>query len=177
VSATAHPRRDSGHAGDAAPGRRGSHALTAAIVVSALLCGCGGSAPTLSRAQLLARADAICLQVNRQAAAAIAASRAPSPSEAARQAFIRTTEASLPLSDRGLAELRALRPPPAMAADWRRFLTDVQSEDRGAHQLLEAARGSDLRRGESVQVTMQAAAADLQQLTARVGFAVCGRPQ
>jgi hypothetical protein len=169
--------------------------LAAAALGAALAVGaCGSSHPALNRTQLIQRADAVCLKVNRQAAAAVAelspASGAGATSGAgavsgatgaggasdARAAFIRSTEATLPLSDRGLAELRALVAPPPLSADWRRFLRDVQTEDAGEHQLVQAARSGDLRLGESTQVRMQGAASDLQQLTARDGFSVCGRP-
>jgi hypothetical protein len=152
-------------------------AVLAAILACSGLPSCGGSAASLDRAQLVKRADAICLKVNRQAASAVAALPPSGRSGDARQAFIAATQATLPLSDRGLAELRTLRPPGSMATDWRRFLADVQAQDAGEHRLVQAARRGDLRGGEAIQLSMQHAAADLQQLVERDGFSVCGRLQ
>ena len=122
---------------------------------AALLClyslgGCGASSTETPRS-LVRRADAICTAVDRQVASADARVTTPPGSDGRRLAFIHSAQVALPLSDAGLRQLRALRPPRSLSVDWRHFLADVETEDNGEHRLLGAAEQNDLAQGGQIQ--------------------------
>lgn len=165
---------------------RAAGAACAAVAAIAALAGCGGgshpattqavNAPQgLRRQALIARADAICRSTDRQAAAASAHITIPHNPDGPRQAFIKTALATLRISDRGLAALRALRPPPAMAHDWSRFVGDVQKENAAGRALLHDAETQNTIAAAETQLSQRSAELDLEKVSELIGFRVCGK--
>ena len=175
---------------------RAPGAACAAAAAIAALAGCGGGSqpaakqavtrpsvtgPTvtgpagLSRKALIARADAICRSTDDQAAAASAHISIPHNPDGPRQAFIKTALATLRISDRGLAALRSLRPPPAMAHDWSRFVGDVQKENAAGRALLHDAETQNTIAAAETQLSQQSAELDLEKVSELDGFHVCGK--
>ena len=170
---------------------RAPGAACAAAAAIAALAGCGGGShpapkravtgppvtgPTgLSREALIARADAICRSTDDQAAAASAHISIPHNPDGPRQAFIKTARATLRISDRGLAALRALRPPPAMAHDWSRFVGDVQKENSAGSALLHDAETQNTIAAAETQLSQASAELDLEKVSELDGFHVCGK--
>ncbi len=153
-----------------------SGAGLACLVLLLTAAGCGGGSQGLSKSELIARADAVCARTDAQAAKASARITVPHTPDGPRQAFITTARATLPISDRGLAELRALRPPSVMASDWKRFLADVQKEDAAGHALLRAARLQDTIAAAETQQSLHAVQLDLEAVSTKDGFSTCGNP-
>jgi hypothetical protein len=158
----------------------------AAVAAVAALAGCGGASHRPARPAVTARhgltralvdaADAICRSTDAQAAAASAHITVPHDPDGPRQAFIKTALATLRISDRGLAELRALRPPPpAVAANRTHFVGDVQKEDAAAHALLREAESQNTIAAAETQVRQRSAELDLEKVSALNGFRVCGK--
>ena len=73
----------------------------------------GGAAGGLTRSALIAKADAICARTDALATRAGARIHVAHNPDGPRQAFIATALATIPISDRGLIQLRALKPPGA----------------------------------------------------------------
>lgn len=140
----------------------------------ATLAGCGGAGQGSSRSALIAKADAICARTDAHAKAASARITTPHSPDGPREAFIATASATLPISDRGLSDLRALRAPSALTTDWQRFLADVAKENAAGHALLRAARTQDTIAAAETQQTVQAAQLDLEAVSTKDGFSVCG---
>jgi hypothetical protein len=156
--------------------RNTSGARLACLVLLLTVAGCGGGSQRLSKSELIVRADAICARTDAQAAKAGARIIVPHTPDGPRQAFIRTARATLPISDRGLAELHALRPPSVMAGDWKRFLADVQKEDAAGHALLRAAQSQDTILAAETQQSLQTVQLDLETVSTKDGFSICGKP-
>ena len=146
------------------------------LVLLLTAAGCGGASQGLSKSELIARADAICARTDAQAAKASARITISHTPDGPRQAFIRAAQATLPIDDRGLAQLRALQPPSVMASDWKRFVADVQKEDAAGHALLREARSQDTISAAETQQTLQAAQLDLEAVSTKDGFSTCGKP-
>ena len=153
-----------------------SGAGLACLVLLLTAAGCGGASQGLSKSELIARADAICARTDAQAAKASARITISHTPDGPRQAFIRAAQATLPIDDRGLAQLRALQPPSVMASDWKRFLADVQKEDAAGHALLQAARSQNTISAAETQQTLQAAQLDLEAVSTKDAFNTCGKP-
>lgn len=92
-----------------------------AIATMALAPGCGASSKPLTRAQLIAKADAICKRVTTRLQAS-GANHANTPAQLERLAkSLATYEQS------AFDELGALVPPAALEADWKRFVAGAQT--------------------------------------------------
>jgi hypothetical protein len=129
------------------------------------------------RQALVARADAICRSTDTQAAAASAQISVPHNPDGPRQAFIKTALATLGIADRGLAQLRARRPPRALAAYWSRFVGDVQKENAAGRALLRDAQTQNTIAAADDQLSQRAAELDLEKVSDLVGFRVCGKAE
>jgi len=116
-------------------------ALVVALMVVVEACGGSGSTP-LTTAQLRAQASAVCRDVTRQIQA-LAASARPST----RQASLR--QAATAMTD-GLARLRALTPPKALADRYASFVAWKGSQRDAARQLAEPGGRLTARAAEAV---------------------------
>ena len=125
---------------------------------------------------LIARADAICRSTEAQAAAASAAIKVPHKPDGPREAFVKTALATLAISDRGLAALRALGPAGALPPHWPEFVADVAKEDSSGHALLRAAQTQNTIAAAEAQITQRNAELDLEKVSDEDGFRVCGKP-
>lgn len=93
----------------------------AAVVLAA--AGCGSTTkPPLTRAQLTSKANSICRTVTAKLEAASKGESANTP----QQLEHLTTEVS-GFEQKALTELTALVPPPALEAQWQRFVAGAQS--------------------------------------------------
>jgi hypothetical protein len=93
----------------------------AAVLIMSLLAGdgCGEAAKPLTRAQLLAKADATCRRINVKLSAT---HPAKSPQE-----VVHDASELVSYEQRGLAELSRLIPPASMASDWKAIIAGAQT--------------------------------------------------
>jgi hypothetical protein len=127
----------------------------ALLAASLAVGGCGGgssssrvassssSAASLSRAQLVARADAICARVN----AEVAGLR---PKVASPLEFAVVVPRSAVFQQRAVRELSALTPPPAIAVAWRQLVAYRRELADGLVALAGQRKGGDARGGKGV---------------------------
>jgi hypothetical protein len=94
--------------------------VTGALGISmAAVVGCGESDKPLTRAQLLARADATCRRINNKLSTGNGAKTPQQLSRAASQL--------VSYEQKGLAELSKLIPPASMASDWKAIIAGAQT--------------------------------------------------
>jgi hypothetical protein len=147
----------------------------AGLCLTATIIGCGSANRGLTRNALIAKADAICSRIDAEAAAASSRIHVRHTPDGPRQAFIQAATATLPISDRGLAQLRVLEPTSSLRADWNRFLEDVRKENAAGHALLQDARSLNTIAAAEVQQTLRGAQLDLESVSTKDGFSVCGK--
>jgi hypothetical protein len=137
--------------------------LSASIVVAN---GCGGSPKPLTRAQLLARADAVCRRVNK---------RLSSVTIKTQKDLVRVLPKVAGYEQQSLAELSKLIPPASLADDWKTIITGAQTIADNTAKLTEAARTKDLK---TVHVLLSEVGKVQQHTTAiakRDGFKDCSQ--
>ncbi|MFZ0088096.1 MAG: hypothetical protein WAL63_01225 [Solirubrobacteraceae bacterium] len=146
-----------------------------ALALCGAIAACGASAHDLSRASLIAKGDAVCSRTDAQAAAATAHIHVAHDPDGPRQAFIKTAAATRPIAERGVAELRALKPPSAMRRSWNRLVDDVAKEENAEEALAAAARSDNTISAAETQQTLQSVQLDLEAAGTEVGLRVCGK--
>jgi hypothetical protein len=160
--------------------RRRSASLGAVVVLA--LAGCGGvgttkltrsvtTAPRSSSAsgaaRLIAKADAICRQVNHELAAG------PQRLEGPQIAVTALHNAAL--ERRAVAELSRLTPPGALARDWRQIIAYRQSLAEALAKLGHYAKANDVQRMLALSTSKKQAHQKLSKLASRAGFKDCSR--
>lgn len=116
---------------------RSTRWLGAALAASALTAaGCGESAKPLTRAQLLARADAICARINKKLSATNIKSE---------QDIVRIAPQLVADEQQGLAELNKLIPPGSMADDWKTIIAGAQTLADSTAKLGEDVKAKDVK--------------------------------
>ncbi len=142
------------------------------VVTTLAASGCGdssGSSNSLTRSELIARADAICRRVN----AKLASTTISRPQDYARLL--------LPLAAyerAAVAEMRKLIPPASVANGWQQVLAGAQTLADATAKLGESVKGNSLQGTPSTRSASIAAAKGTQQMTAaarREGFKDCAR--
>jgi hypothetical protein len=141
--------------------------LLAALAVILLLAGCGGGsgAPRLSRAEFVAKADAICRTYNRQSRAI---ARPKSLAELAT-----AIDKVVPLLDQSVQKLQKLRPPKDEQADVDRWIAGVQRLEDDLRSVQDKAAKKD---SQGVQAALQAGAVQNKRsnaLAGKLGMSVC----
>lgn len=131
----------------------------------AVLVGCGSSRP--SRADFLKQANAICKRVDDQLAAVGQVKSAAD--------VRRVGPGVIAAEQRGLAQLRALRPPPALSRDWQRLLGDLGQISANAGQLLAAAGSNDTATAQRVATASAQVQADITSLATSDGLTECAK--
>jgi len=161
--------------------------LTAAAAVIALvLAGCGSSGragapaatairstPTKSGAsnesagpsRLIARADAVCRQVNRQLIAA--------PASLDASQIARDAPRNAALERRAVAQLRKLTPPASLARDWRQILAYRQTLAGQLVELAKYVKALDVRHVQALAASKKQTHRKLAGLAIRDGFKDC----
>lgn len=150
----------------------------ALALVALTLAGCGGSGngetthPALAQtvaggAQLIAKADPICRQLN------VKLGRGSSrPLTSSRLA--RTSPLHAALEKAALARLSELKPPPGLAQDWNKMLADRRALAEDLLALTRAAKVNDTAAIHALGVTKAHLHRQLAEIARRDGFSDCG---
>jgi hypothetical protein len=147
-------------------------ALVALAVIA--IAGCGSSGSTLSKAGLVAKADPICKQV---AIARKAANATLSKASSSKQLHVLAQIAPGVAADEHQAvdQLRGLKAPAALAADWQQMLHGMQQLADDTTRLVQNAKANDLKAVESVTSSGRVVRQRLTAIANRIGFTYCGR--
>ena len=142
-------------------------ASAVALAVAATgVAGCGSSS-RLSRADFVQKANAICKRVNDQLAATGKVTSAADVQ--------RVGPGVIAAERRGLSDLRALKPPADLAADWNRLLGDLSQLTTDAGKLLSAAKANDTAGAQTVAAASQQTQNEITALAGRDGLADCAK--
>jgi hypothetical protein len=143
--------------------------LLAAIMLAATALtasGCGKSAKPLTRAQLIAKGDAICRRINRKLA---------STNIKSEQDIARVAPKLASYEQEALADLGRLVPPASMADDWKVIVAGAQTLADNVAKLGEYAKANNLKAGRALIVSSEKVQRELQTTAKRDGFKDCSQ--
>ena len=139
----------------------------AAFVLAAVGCG-SASKPPLTRAQLTSKADSICRTVTAKLEAASKGASASTPQQVERL----TTKVS-GFEQKALSELTALVPPPALEAQWQRFVDGAQRIAEATARIGEYIASKNTAASKAVISEVQATQKRMIAIAKRNGFKDC----
>jgi hypothetical protein len=139
----------------------------AALVLAAT--GCGSTPkPPLTRAQLTSKADSICRTVTAKLEAASKGESANTPQQLERL----TTKVS-GFEQKALTELTALVPPPALEAEWKRFVSGAQMLAEDTAKVGQYVASKNTAAGKAVISQVEATQKRMVAIAKRNGFKDC----
>jgi hypothetical protein len=141
---------------------------TSALAAAALAIGCGSSPKPLTRAQLTARANAICREVKTRLEAATKGQSANTP-----QQFARLASKVAGFEEKALADLTKLVPPPALEADWKRFVAGAQTLAEDTSQLSEYAAAKKTAAAKRLIASAESTQKQAAAAAKRIGLKDC----
>jgi hypothetical protein len=141
-------------------------ALLSVALATLVVVGCGGSS-SLSRADLVSRANTICKRVNDKISAAGTATSAAD--------VVRIGPGIVAAEQQGLNELRKLKPPSSLKADWNKILADLQVITNNAGKLVAAARKNDSASAQQAANDSTQRQTELDRLAGRDKLSQCAQ--
>lgn len=141
--------------------------LAATVLTTTVLavCGCGSSSKPLTRAELTAKADAICKSVS--------AKLATNKKVSSIQDIARTAPELASTEQSALNELSKLVPPTTMEADWKSFITGAQTLAENTAKLGEYAKSNDLKSARTLIVSSEATVKQMTAIAQKYGIKNC----
>lgn len=143
-------------------------ATSLVAIALAAVSSCGSAPKPLTRAQLTSKADAICRTVSAKLEAANKGQNVNTP-----QQIERLTAKVSGFEQAALAQLSSLVPPPAMEADWKRFIGDAQTLAEDTAKVGEYAAAKNKAAIKSVISSVQATQKQIAAIAKRNGFKAC----
>jgi hypothetical protein len=138
---------------------------TVALMAAALgASGCGSSAKPLTRAELTAKANAICKTV---------AAKLSSKSISSEQQISHVAGELAAFEQTALAGLSKLVPPAELETDWKEFVSDAQTLAENTAKLGEYARAKDLKAAKALILSSEATQKQMVTIAKRDGLAAC----
>lgn len=143
-------------------------ATVLALCTATAAAGCGSSsAPLLSKSDLISKGDAICKRVNDGIKNVGVANSAADIARVAPQVYA--------LEQQGVNDLRKLKPPSSLAADWSFLLDKTQSLTDDANKIGAAANTNDQNTVQSFEAEAVSASAAATGTAAKLGFKDCAK--
>ena len=143
-------------------------ALTALCVLLAFAAGCGsGGEKRLSKEEYANRADAACRRYNE--------GTRPLGTPQSMPALAKVADRSLPLLDRAIRDLRALRPPRDEETTVRSWLRQLSLLRGDVVRIRDRARANDARGVRAVVPAATQRNARFSQLATQLGMSVCNQ--
>jgi hypothetical protein len=138
---------------------------TAALTTAALgICGCGSSAKPLTRAELTAKADAICKTVTAKLAGTNIKTQ---------QDIGRVAPELASFEESALAQLSKLVPPADLAEDWKKFVAGAQTLAENTSKLGEYAKANKLKQARGLIESSQQVQQGMVTIAKRDGLKSC----
>jgi hypothetical protein len=142
---------------------RVSLAATVLAVATSATAGCGSSKP-LTRAELTAKADAICQTVTAKLA---------SRTIKTQQDIAQIAPELASFEQDALAKLSKLVPPAALADDWKQFVGGAETLAENTAKLGEYAKSNNLKAARGLIVSSEAVQHKMQAIAKRDGLTAC----
>jgi hypothetical protein len=131
-----------------------------------LVASCGNGGDRLSKEEYAKRADAICTRYNR-------ATQALGTPGAGLRSLARYANASLPVLDRAIAQLRRLKAPKDEDALAQRWVSSLGKLRADVVEIRDTARANDIARVRALATSAQRDDAATNRLAGRLGTRVC----
>jgi hypothetical protein len=147
-------------------GRRCATAVALAAALAAT-CGCGSSPKPLTRAELTAKANAICKNVSAKLAAATRGGINN------RQDIARIAPELAGFEQTALEELGKLVPPAKLERDWKQFVAGAQTLAENTAKLGEYAKANNLKSGGALIRSSEATRKSMVAIAKRDGLKDC----
>jgi hypothetical protein len=128
--------------------------------------GNGGTSKTLTRAELIARADVICARVNARLAANVVTYQREIPRAASQLASLERVS---------LVEFRKLEPPAELAADWKQLIADAQTLAAETVEYGESAKPGKSKNERGLVESSEATRRQAITIAKRDGFVACAQ--
>ena len=140
--------------------------LTALALATTTLAvsGCGSSSKPLTRAELTAKADAICKTVTAKLATRTIKTR---------QDIARIAPELAAFEQTALAELGKLVPPAELASDWKQFVAGAQTLADNTSKLGEYAKANNLKGARGLITSSQTVQKQMVATAKRDGLIAC----
>jgi hypothetical protein len=140
--------------------------LGTAVLMSAALAmsGCGGSSKPLTRAELTAKADAICKTVTQKLA---------SKTVKGQQDIARVAPELASFEQSALAGLGKLVPPAELESDWKQFVAGAQTLAENTAKLGEYAKAKNLKAAGPLIVSSERVQQQMKATAKRDGLVAC----
>ncbi len=142
---------------------RGKAAIALAVMALAA-SGCGSSSKPLTRAELTAKANAICKTVT---------AKISSKSAGTQQQLGRLAEELSSFEQTALASLSKLVPPVELETDWKRFVAGAQTLAENTAKLGEYAKKNNLQAAKGLITTSEATQKQMVVIAKRDGLTAC----
>jgi len=141
-----------------------SKAAIALTVTALAASGCGSSSKPLTRAELTAKADAICKTVTAKMA---------SKSASTEQQIARVASELSSFEQTALADLSKLVPPAELEVDWKRFVSGAQTLAENTAKLGEYAKSKNLKAAKTLIVSSENTQKQMVAIAKRDGLTAC----
>jgi hypothetical protein len=136
-------------------------ALTATVLAAS---GCGSSSKPLTRAELTAKANAICKTVT---------AKISSKSIKTQQEIARVAGELASFEQTALTSLSKLVPPTELEDDWKRFVAGAQTLAENTAKLGEYAKANNLKGAKGLIVSSEATQKQMVAIAKRDGLTAC----
>lgn len=143
------------------------HTRLAAVALAATtiaVAGCGSSPKPLTRAELTAKANAICKTVS---------TKLSSKTIKTQQDIARVAAELASFEQQALGELSKLVPPAELASDWQQFVAGAETLAENTAKLGEYARSNNLKAGRSLIASSQKVQQQMTATAKRDGLTAC----
>jgi len=143
------------------------HRSRAAIALTAIALaasGCGSSSKPLTRAELTAKANAICKTVTAKMASKSAKNEQQISQVAGELASFEQT---------ALADLSKLVPPAELETDWKKFVSGAQTLAENTAKLGEYAKAKNLKAGKALILSSENTQKQMVAIAKRDGLTAC----
>lgn len=148
------------------------------VAVGLVASACGGGEETLTKAEFIEQANAICVEGNAQADALVDEVVAGLPDEPTPQQFaelvVELGTRFTPIAEAQLAKLRALAAPKEDRDTLAALFDDIEAAFRGQNQLAEAAAAGDQAAMDRLISGEDDLMADVDRRAVQFGIAECG---
>jgi hypothetical protein len=143
-----------------------SSSTTTNSTTSSNSAGNGGASKTLTRAELIAKADVICARVNAKLAANVITYQREIPRAAAQLAAFERVS---------LVEFRKLEPPAELVGDWKQLVADAQTLAAETAEYGESAKPGKSKDERGLVASSEATRQQAIGIAKRDGFVACAR--
>jgi hypothetical protein len=141
-----------------------SRATIALTTIALAASGCGSSSKPLTRAELTAKANAICKTVT---------AKISSKSANTQQQIARVAEELSSFEQTALTNLSKLVPPAELESDWKLFVSGAQTLAENTAKLGEYAKANNLKAAKGLITSSEATQKQMEAIAKRDGLTAC----